>query len=259
MQTHTTVSREQWIAARQALLAKEKELTRARDRLSAERRALPWVRIDKSYTFDGPRGRETLGDLFDGRSQLIIQHFMFAPGDAEGCPGCSFCADHVDAAFQHLEHHDVSFVAVSRAPLATLEAYRKRMGWSFKWVSSGDSDFNYDFHVSFAKVDLAKSKVFYNYAMIETSMQDLPGHSVFYKDADGGIFHTYSSYGRGTEEVIGAYKYLDLTPNGRNENGPSHAMMDWMKRHDQYEGAAAGNDCCHAATDQTQSKTAALR
>jgi predicted dithiol-disulfide oxidoreductase (DUF899 family) len=251
MQTHTTVSREQWIAAREALLAREKELTRARDRLSAERRALPWVRVDKPYTFDGPRGRETLSDLFNGRSQLIIQHFMFAPEDAEGCPGCSFCADHVDAAFQHLVHHDVSFAAVSRAPLGVLEAYRKRMGWNFKWVSSGGSDFNYDFHVSFAKDDLAKGKVLYNYTMIDTSMQDLPGHSVFYKDADGGIFHTYSSYGRGTEEVIGAYMYLDLMPNGRNENGPFHAMMDWMKRHDQYEGAADAHGCCHAATDQT--------
>ena len=251
MQTHTTVSREQWNVAREALLAREKEFTRARDRLSAERRALPWVEIDKSYTFEGPRGRETLGDLFGGRSQLVIQHFMFGPDDTEGCPGCSFCADHVDAAFQHLEHHDISFVAVS---LAMLEAYRRRMGWNFKWVSSGGGDFNYDFHVSFAKDELAKGKVLYNYAMIDTSMQDLPGHSVFYKDADGGIFHTYSSYGRGTEELIGAYKYLDLTPNGRNENGPYHAMMDWMKRHDQYEGATGGPDCCHAATDQPQGK-----
>jgi predicted dithiol-disulfide oxidoreductase (DUF899 family) len=249
MQTHDIVSREQWIAARKALLAHEKELTRARDRLSAERRALPWVRIDKPYTFDTPPGRKTLADLFDGRSQLIVQHIMFGPDEGEGCPGCSFCADHVGAAFQHLVHHDVSFVAVSRAPLAILEAYRKRMGWNFRWVSSGDSDFNYDFHVSFAKDDLAKGKVFYNYAMIDTSMQDLPGHSVFYKDADDSIFHTYSSFGRGTEEVIGAYMYLDLTPNGRNENGPHHAMMDWMKRHDEYGGAPIGHDCCHAATD----------
>jgi predicted dithiol-disulfide oxidoreductase (DUF899 family) len=257
MPTHAIVSRQHWIAARQALLAKEKELTRARDRLAAERRALPWVRIDKSYGFDGPRGRETLEDLFDGRSQLIVQHFMFAPEDAEGCPGCSFCADHVDAAFQHLEHHDVSFVAVSRAPFGTLDAYRKRMGWNFKWVSSGGGDFNYDFNVSFAGDDLTKGKVFYNYTMIETSMQDLPGHSVFYKDAEGGIFHTYSSFWRGTEELIGAYKYLDLTPNGRNENGPTHAMMDWMKRHDQYAGAAAGDDCCHAATGAAERKTVA--
>src|SRR5258708_2141793 len=212
MQAHNIVSREQWIAARKALLAHEKELTRARDGLSAERRALPWVRIDKPYSFEGPKGRETLADLFDGRSQLIVQHFMLAPGETEGCPGCSFCADHVDGAFRHLAHHDVSFAAVSRAPLATIEAYRKRMGWDFKWVSSNGSDFNYDFQVSFTKDQLAKGKVFYNYEMTESSMQDLPGHSVFTRDASGSIFHTYSSYGRGTEDVIGAYMYLDLTP-----------------------------------------------
>jgi predicted dithiol-disulfide oxidoreductase (DUF899 family) len=259
VQAHNIVTHDQWIAARQALLAHEKEATRARDRLSAERRALPWVRIDKTYTFDTPQGSETLGDLFDGRSQLIIQHFMFGPDETEGCPGCSFCADHVDAAFQHLKHHDVSFAAVSRAPLASLEAYRKRMGWIFKWVSSNGSDFNYDFQVSFARDDLANGRVLYNYAMIETSMQDLPGHSVFYKDADGSVFHTYSSYGRGTEEVIGAYMYLDLTPNGRNENGPYHAMMDWMKRHDEYEGGAGTHCCCNSVSGQTEVKTAASR
>lgn len=247
MQTHNTVSREQWIAARKALLAQEKEFTRARDRLSAERRALPWVRIEKPYSFDGPHGRETLGDLFDGRSQLVIQHFMFAPEQTEGCPYCSFAADHVDGAFLHLGHHDVSFAAVSRAPLAAIEAYRKRMGWNFKWVSSNASDFNYDFHASFTKDELAKGKVFYNYAMTQSPMEDLPGHSVFYKDADGSIFHTYSSYGRGTEQVIGAYAYLDLLPNGRNETGPSHSLMDWVKRHDQYEPGAGTHDCCGAA------------
>jgi predicted dithiol-disulfide oxidoreductase (DUF899 family) len=257
MHMHDTVSREQWIAARQALLAQEKELTRARDRLSAQRRALPWVRIDKPYTFDGPNSRETLSDLFGGHSQLIVQHFMLAPDETEGCPGCSFCADHVDGAFRHLAHHDVGFVAVSRAPLKTIEAYRRRMGWDFKWVSSNGSDFNYDFQVSFTKDDLAKGKVFYNYEMTESSMQDLPGHSVFFKDPDGGIFHTYSSYGRGTEDVIGAYMYLDLTPNGRNENGLYHNMMDWIKRHDEYEGAAGGHHCCGPEAGEAQRRTAA--
>jgi predicted dithiol-disulfide oxidoreductase (DUF899 family) len=257
MQAHNTVSREQWIAARKELLAHEKELTRARDRLSAERRALPWVRIDKAYTFDAVGGRETLGDLFGGRSQLIVQHFMLGPDETEGCPGCSFCADHVDGAFRHLVHHDVSFVAVSRAPLETIEAYRKRMGWDFKWVSSNGSDFNYDFQVSFTKDDLAQGKIFYNYEMTESAMQDLPGHSVFYKDADGSIFHTYSSYGRGTEEVIGAYMYLDLTPIGRNETGPYHNLMDWVKRHDQYRDNASSHDCCGSTTEQAQPKTAA--
>jgi predicted dithiol-disulfide oxidoreductase (DUF899 family) len=228
---HAIVPREEWLAARKALLAKEKELTRLRDQLSAERRELPWVKVEKEYVFDTADGKKTLAELFEGRSQLIVQHFMFGPDWEQGCTGCSFWADHTDAAYAHLKHHDVTYVAVSRAPLAKLEAYKKRMGWRFNWVSSYGSDFNYDFHVSFTKDDLAKGKVYYNYEMAEESMEELPGDSVFYKDENGDIFHTYSSYGRGGEEVLGAYMLLDITPKGRNESGP----MDWVRRHDEYE------------------------
>jgi predicted dithiol-disulfide oxidoreductase (DUF899 family) len=235
MEPHKIVSEEKWIAARKKLLAKEKELTRARDRLSAERRKLPWVKVEKGYVFDTTEGKRTLADLFEGRSQLIVQHFMFGPDWEEGCPGCSFEADHVDAAYQHVRHHDVTYVAVARAPLAKLEAYRKRMGWHFKLVSSAGSDFNYDYHVSFTKDELAKGKVYYNYATTDSEMEDLPGASVFYKDAAGDIYHTYSSYARGGEEVLGAYMLLDITPKGRNESGP----MDWVRRHDEYEDEPA--------------------
>ena len=235
MTTPKIVSRDEWLAARKALLKKEKELTRARDRIAAERRELPWVKIDKQYVFDTIDGKKTLADLFEGRSQLIVQHFMFGPDWEAGCTGCSFGADHVDAAWQHLKHHDVTFVAIARAPIAKLEAYRKRMGWHFKFASSHGSDFNYDFHVSFTKDDLAKGKVYYNYEMIESSMDELPGGSVFIKDAAGDIYHTYSDYGRGGEEVISAYMLLDVTPKGRNES----SAMDWVKRHDEYESAPA--------------------
>jgi len=228
------VSREQWIMERKAFLEKEKELTHLRDRLNAERRALPRVRITKEYVFDTMEGKKTLADLFEGRSQLIVGHFMFSPDWDAGCVGCSFGNDHVDAAYQHLQHHDVTYVAIGRAPLAKLEAYRKRMGWRFNFVSSFESDFNYDFNVSFTKDDLAKGKVYYNYTMIETKMEDLPGGSVFLKDQNGDIFHTYSDFGRGGEEVLGAYMLLDVTPKGRNE---THAMS-WVKRHDEYEGEA---------------------
>ncbi len=231
MEPHRIVSREKWTAARKKLLAKEKELTRARDKLSAERRKLPWVKVEKDYVFDTTEGKKTLADLFDGRSQLIVQHFMFGPDWDEGCPGCSFEADHVDAAYMHLRHHDVTYVAVARAPLAKLEAYRKRMGWRFKLVSSAGSDFNYDYHVSFTGDELAQGKVYYNFELTDSEMEDLPGGSVFCKDAAGDIFHTYSSYGRGGEEVLGAYMLLDVTPKGRNESGP----MDWVRRHDEYE------------------------
>jgi predicted dithiol-disulfide oxidoreductase (DUF899 family) len=235
MQHNPVVSREDWLAARKWHLAREKELTRLRDQVSAERRRLPWVRIEKEYVFDTPEGKRTLSDLFDGRSQLIVQHFMFAPEWDEGCLGCSFGADHIDGANQHLVHHDVSFVAVSRAPLAKIMAYRKRMGWKFPWVSSAGSDFNYDFHVSFRPEELARGKVFYNFEETDASIEELPGSSVFYKDEAGTVFHTYSSYGRGNEEVIGAYMLLDLTPKGRNETGPNGNLTDWVKRHDEYE------------------------
>ena len=191
---------------------------------------MPWVKVEKTYLFEGPRGKESLADLFEGRSQLIVQHFMFPPDWEAGCVGCSFAADHIDAAYQHLQHHDVTCVAVSRAPLEKLDAYRRRMGWQFKWVSSEGSDFNYDYHVSFTKEQLAKGKVYYNYEMIDASIEELPGGSVFIKDEDGSIYHTYSGYGRSGEEVLSAYMLLDITPKGRNENGP----MDWVRRHDDY-------------------------
>jgi predicted dithiol-disulfide oxidoreductase (DUF899 family) len=236
---HPIVSREQWLIARKAHLAREKELTRLRDRVSAERRALPWVKVDKAYVFDGPDGKETLAQLFGRNSQLIIYHFMWRWDLDQGCSGCSFLSDHIDGANLHLAHHDVSLVVVSRAPLAKLEGYKKRMGWQFKWVSSYGSDFNYDYHVSFTKDDLAKGKVYYNYDMTEASIEELPGVSVFFKDAAGDVFHTYSSYARGGDLLIGAYNYLDLTPKGRNEE----SNMDWMRRHDEYEDAAAQS--CH--------------
>lgn len=241
---HRIVSRDEWLAEHRQHLVKEKELTRQRDRLSAERRELPWVEVEKAYVFDGPDGKQTLADLFDGRSQLIVQHFMFGPGWGEGCTGCSFSADHVDGARAHLENHDVTFVAVSRAPLAELEAYKKRMGWRFNWVSSFGSDFNYDYHVSFTKEDEAKGKAFYNYEMQDYGMDELPGISVFCKDEAGRVFHTFSAFGRGGELLIGTYNYLDLAPRGRNETGPNFNLMDWVRRHDQYEHGAEKASCC---------------
>lgn len=230
---HRTGTREEWLTARKALLAREKELTRARDELAAARRALPWVKIEKNYVFDSPAGKVTLADLFGHRSQLMIYHFMYSPDWEAGCPGCSFLCDHVDAARQHFEHNDLSFAAVSRTPLDKIEAYRKRMGWSFRWVSSLHSDFNYDFKVSFRKDDLEAGPVDYNFRSQKITMEDLHGESLFYKDKDGTIFHTYSSYERAGEELAGAYKFLDLAPLGRNE-GPDGNMGKWMRRHDEY-------------------------
>jgi predicted dithiol-disulfide oxidoreductase (DUF899 family) len=231
------VSRDEWLAARKELLKQEKELTRQRDALSAKRRELPWVRVEKEYVFDTPKGKQTLANLFDGRSQLVVNHFMLGPGWKEGCVGCSFGADHIEGALVHLEHHDVTVVVVSRAPLHEIEAYKKRMGWRFNWVSSYDSDFNYDYHVSFTKEDVTKGRVYYNFEMTEALIEELPGLSVFYKDAAGDIFHTYSSYARGAEELLGTYIVLDLTPKGRNETGPNHNLMDWVRRHDEYSEA----------------------
>jgi predicted dithiol-disulfide oxidoreductase (DUF899 family) len=235
MAKHPIVSREEWIVARKLLLAKEKEITRQIDEISRQRRELPWVKIEKTYVFEGPNGaKETLADLFDGRSQLIVQHFMFGPDWAEGCTGCSFKSDHIDGARVHLEHHDVSFVSVSRAPIEKIEAYRKRMGWTFKWVSSFHSDFNYDYGVSFRKGEPAM----YNYVMhpeAPAGTDEASGDSVFYMDEAGDIYHTYSTFGRGDEKLVGAYNYLDLTPKGRNETGPGFNLMDWVKRHDQYD------------------------
>ncbi len=240
---HQVVSRNEWIAARKAHLAKEKHLTRLRDRLSAERRALPWMRVDKTYVLDGPQGRETLGDLFDGRSQLIVQHFMFGPDWEVGCVGCSFMADHIESTLPHLEHHNVSFVRISRAPLAKLEAYRRRMGWRSKWLSSLDTDFNYDFNVSFRPEEIDKGKVYYNYELSDFECEEMHGTSVFTRNGQGEIFHTYSTYGRGDELVMATYALLDITPEGRNETS---GLTDWVRRHDEYDEAKPSRSC-HAA------------
>ncbi|EPC03076.1 hypothetical protein L861_22465 [Litchfieldella anticariensis FP35 = DSM 16096] len=231
------VSRDEWLAARKELLTREKELTRLRDDLNAKRRALPWVKVEKEYVFETLEGRKTLAELFDGRSQLIVHHFMFGPGWEAGCIGCSFTADHIESTRVHLEHHDVSLVRVSRAPLDEIEAYRKRMSWRVKWVSSHDSDFNYDYRVSFSPEEIAKGAVEYNYTTTDVSIEDLSGLSVFFRDTSGDIFHTYSTYGRGDELVDSTYMLLDMTPKGRNETGPHHNLMDWVKRHDEYEVA----------------------
>jgi len=238
------VSREEWIDARRALLIREKEITRMKDQLAADLRALPWVRVDKDYTFEGPYGPETLSDLFDGRSQLIVQHFMFAPGWTEGCVGCSFGADHVDGARQHFEQNNVSFAAISRAPIADLQAFRKRMGWGFKWVSSYKNDFNFDYQVSFREADMVAGRVTYNYQMTDYAGEELPGVSVFAKDRQGGIYHTYSAFARGTEFMSSTFSYLDITPAGRNERGPNFTLTDWVKHHDRYDGDRKGA-CCH--------------
>lgn len=247
MQTHKVVSRDEWLIARKAHLVREKEFTRLRDRLSAERRELPWVKVEKAYVFDGPDGKETLTDLFAGRSQLVVYHFMFGPEWKEGCPGCSFLADHIDGANLHLAHHDVSLVAVSRAPWPMLESFRKRMGWRFKWVSSLGSDFNYDYHVSSTEDEIAAGKYTYNYETGEGAGGEMPGISVFYRDTDGAVFHTYSAYARGGDILIGAYNYLDLTPKGRNEA----STMNWVRHHDRYdERRVAAESCCHSAEQQ---------
>ncbi len=226
------VSEAEWLVARKDLLAREKEFSRQRDVLSAARRQMPWVKIDKEYVFDGPKGKETLADLFDGHSQLIVYHFMFGPGWEEGCKSCSYLADHFDGANWHLPHRDVAFVVVSRAPLSEFEPYKKRMGWRFKWVSSYENDFNFDYHVSFTKDEEAKGTVYYNYGIGEFMSDELPGLSVFYKDENGDIFHSYSTYARGLDILVGTYNFLDLVPKGRNENPES--TMDWVRRHDQY-------------------------
>jgi predicted dithiol-disulfide oxidoreductase (DUF899 family) len=228
------VSQEQWLAARKAHLAKEKEFTRLRDQLSAERRALPWTRVEKRYVFEGPDGQQALAELFEGRSQLIVYHFMLGPGWEQGCPSCSFVADHIDGALVHLAHRDVTLLAVSRAPLPEIEAFRKRMGWRFKWVSSFGSDFNADFHVSFSPDELPKGQVYYNYHMTSFPSEEGPGASVFYKDPDGTVFHTYSAYARGLDMLVGAYNYLDLVPKGRDEAALPWTMA-WVRHHDRYD------------------------
>jgi predicted dithiol-disulfide oxidoreductase (DUF899 family) len=239
---HDIVSREAWLNARKTLLALEKEETRLRDKVRAERLALPWVKVDKTYTFETPQGHKTLADLFDGRSQLIVYHFMYGPDWEAGCPGCSFMADHIDGMLPHLNNHDVTMIAVSRAPLEKLDAYRKRMGWKFPWVSSHGSDFNFDYHVSFTKEELASGKVMYNYRETDAAdaHDELPGLSAFFKDEDGTVYHTYSDYARGGEEALGTLMILDRAPKGRNETG----TLSFVKRKDEYAGAQKAQSCC---------------
>jgi len=227
------VSEAEWLVARRDLLTREKDLTRLRDEVSRHRRELPWVKVEKQYVFDGPNGKETLADLFDDRSQLIVYHFMFGPDWEEGCKSCSYLADHFDGANWHLPHRDVSFAVISRAPLAKLEAYKKRMDWRFKWLSSYGNDFNFDYHVSFTKEDEKKNEAYYNYGKGEFITDELPGLSVFSKDENGEVFHTYSTYARGLDILVGAYNFLDLVPKGRDED-QFDFTMEWVRRHDQY-------------------------
>ncbi len=233
---HPVVSQEEWLTARKALLQKEKEETHLRDAVNAARLALPWVKVEKPYVFDTPMGKKSLSDLFDGRSQLIVYHFMLGPGWKAGCPGCSFLSDHIDGALPHLNHHDVTWTAVSRAPLAEIQAYKTRMGWKFPWVSASGTSFNHDFHVSFTKDELAAGDVEYNFSRIpaDRANDELPGLSAFFKDEKGDVFRTYSSYGRGPEQILGTLMILDRAPLGRNETG----TLSFVRRHDEYDIAA---------------------
>jgi predicted dithiol-disulfide oxidoreductase (DUF899 family) len=244
----------EWLAARKALLKREKELTHLKDALSAERRALPWVRVEKNYVFETPGGKKSLADLFDGRSQLAVYHLMFGPDWAEACPSCSMIADGFDAATVHIAQRDVSFAAISRAPLPKIEAFKKRMGWRFPWVSSYGTDFNYDYHVSFTKDELAAGKVYYNYQETEFPSEEAPGASVFYQDKTGGIFHTYSAYARGLDILLGTYNFLDFAPKGRDEDGYKFTMA-WVRHHDKY----VDGELVDLAKTYSQPKSLAVR
>lgn len=242
MLSNPVVSREEWLHARRALLATEKQETKLRDKVRAERQKLPWMKVDKTYTFDTPAGKKTLADLFEGRSQLMIYHFMFGPDWEAGCPGCSFLADHIDGTLAHLNNHDVTLVCVSRAPLAKIEAYKTRMGWKFPWASSFGSDFNFDYHVSFTKEELDSGKVFYNFSELsgDQANDELPGMSAFIRGEDGNVYHTYSDYARGGEEILTTLMILDRAPKGRNET----STLSFVKRHDEYETQPKAHSCC---------------
>ena len=251
MDNHRIVSRDEWFMSRKLLLAKEKAHTRARDELNQQRHELPWVRVEKEYVFDAPAGQITLAELFDGRSQLFIKHFMMGPGAAHQCVGCSLEVDHIEGLLEHLQNHDVTYAAVARAPIQEIEAVRKRMGWRFPWVSSYDSDFNYDFNVSFTSEQVASGHALYNFQQAPewtAGLEDLSGDSIFYKDESSQIFHTYSTYGRGGEQFLGIYGYLDVMPKGRNETGPYHSLGDWARPRNMYSngGIVEGNGRYHA-------------
>lgn len=232
----TVVSSEKWLAARRELLREEKEFSKLRDRLSARRRELPWMKIEKPYVFESPDGRVSLADLFEGRSELIVYHFMLGPGWEEGCKSCSFVADHLAAAEVHLKAKDITFAAISHAPLAEITAFKTRMGWTFPWVSANGSDFNQDFRVSFTPEEIARGKVDYNFELKEVPIEELPGLSVFARDAAGNVYRTYSTYSRGLDILIGTYNLLDLTPKGRDED--PEATMSWVRHHDRYDHVA---------------------
>ena len=243
---HPVVSGQRWAAERTKLLAREKELMRLQDEVARERRALPWERLRDDYAFDTLDGKRTLAELFEGRRQLLVQHFMFAPGWEEGCRSCSYMADHTDGMRVHLANRDITMVAISRAPLPDIERFRRRMGWQFNWVSSFGTDFNVDFAVSFPQDGLADDRPNYNYATTVFRGEEAPGISVFYRDDAGEAFHTYSTFGRGVEVMMGAYRLMDLTPEGRGERGVPH-KMEWVRHHDRYEPApvaAAAGSCC---------------
>ncbi len=233
LDNHRIVSKDEWLAARSALLKKEKEFTVLRDKLGQQQRDMPWVSVDKEYLFVGPNGKQTLSDLFDGRTQLIVYHFMYDPNWDAGCPSCSFWADNFNGIVVHLNQRDVTMIAVSRAPYSKIEEYKKRMGWNFKWLSSYDNDFNFDYHVSFTPKELSEKKAFYNYNLQDTHSPEREGVSVFYKDTADHVFHTYSAYTRGIDVLNVAYHYLDLVPKGRDEDGHEFAQF-WVRRHDEY-------------------------
>jgi predicted dithiol-disulfide oxidoreductase (DUF899 family) len=256
VQGHEVVSPTEWIASRKELLQKEKEFTRLRDELSRQRRELPWEKVEREYVFDGPNGEVSLAELFGGRSQLIVYHFMFGPGWDAGCPSCSYLADHFDGSLVHLANRDVTLAVISRAPIEQIDAFKKRMGWQFRWFSSFGNEFNQDYHVSFTKEEIANGKVSYNYDLTEFPSEEAPGVSVFYKNDDGEIFHTYSSFARGLDILVGAYNFLDLVPKGRDEDGLAFTMS-WVRHHDRYaegytvdakalyvEPRKAGSSCC---------------
>jgi predicted dithiol-disulfide oxidoreductase (DUF899 family) len=252
MEPHQVVSHDEWLAARKAYLAEEKAFSRARDALAEKRRELPWEKVEKTYVFDGPNGKETLADLFGGKSQLIVYHFMLGPDWEAGCPSCSLLADHFDGAVVHLAQRDVTFLVVSRAPLAQIEKFKRRMGWRFKWVSSFGTDFNYDYQVSASPAEKASGKTFYNYVETTFPSEERPGASVFYKNDGGEVFHTYSSYGRGLDIVIGAYNLLDLAPKGRDEAGLPWPMA-WVRHHDRYDGAVIDPKAQYVEPKKTES------